>query len=76
MMNMKLNDKENLNLLGVPARQQSKSRICRGLEDLLTTETNGRNGNYVEAFARRQAFVLDIESQDRVKPFKMTKPME
>ena len=67
MMNMKLNVKENLNLLGVPARQQSKSQICRGLDDLLTTETNGRNENYVEAFPWRQAFVLEIESQVRVQ---------
>ena len=49
MMNMKLNVKENLNLLGAPDRQQS--RIRRGLEDLLTTETNGRSENYVEAGA-------------------------
>ena len=58
---MKLNVKENLNLLGAPDRQQS--RIRRGLEDLLTTETNGRNENYVEAFTWRQEFVLEIESQ-------------
>ena len=64
-MNMKLNVKENLNLLGAPDRQQS--RIRRGLEDLLTTETNGRNENYVEAFPWRQAFVLEIESQVRVQ---------
>ena len=65
MMNMKLNVKENLNLLGAPDRQQS--RIRRGLEDLLTTGTNGRNENYVEAFPWRQAFILEIESQVRVQ---------